>query len=246
MIPVDILVFAALRRELRGFLRRKSANLRRVDARTWMGIFGPHQAVFCITGVGAEAARFASEKIMARFKASFVVSVGFAGGLAPGLATGTLVVARETGVIGADGFRPSGNGRITDEVRKILARGFSAVHEGRLVSVSAPVFTPANKASLRESAGADAVDMESAALAGLMKECGIPFAAVRAVLDETGDDLSRLGAAWRRYGPFPARRMGLLRAVLADPGLVPVLWGLRKKERIAAEILGRFIEDLVT
>src|SRR6202044_432479 len=55
------------------------------------------------------------------------------------------------------------------------------------------VFTVAEKRSAKESTGAIAVDMETAAIAAEAGARGLPFVAIRAVLDEVDDEV--VGAA---------------------------------------------------
>jgi 4-hydroxy-3-methylbut-2-enyl diphosphate reductase len=118
-------------------------------------------------------------------------SAGVAGGLAPGLATGEVVVADVV---------TSPRGRIAIPGAEVLAERLAgaglSVRVGRL-ACSDKVVHSAGRAALAAS-GALAVDMESWTLAQLAGPR--PFAVVRVVLDTTQRPLLRPGTpvrAWR-------------------------------------------------
>jgi hopanoid-associated phosphorylase len=105
-----------------------------------------------------------------------ILSFGCAGGLDPGLAPGTCVLA--TGVQTAQGFLCAD----ADWLRA-LARRLPAAVSGELAGIDAPLMTAADKAALWRAGGACAVDMESHAAALAARRHGLPFAACRVVLD---------------------------------------------------------------
>ena len=118
--------------------------------------------------------------------ASALVSWGVAATLAPGLAAGDLLLAEKT---------RSADGR----VRAVDAAWRAAV-VGRLpMGVAAPAVTvtethemiadPAAKQALHATTGADALDMESAAIARVAAEHGLAFLAIRVVLDDASTGL---------------------------------------------------------
>ena len=60
---------------------------------------------------------------------------------------------------------------------------------GRLLTSARSVGSVEDKAALFERTGAVAVDMESAAIAEVAEQHGLPFLAVRVVVDSAGDVL---------------------------------------------------------
>lgn len=110
-----------------------------------------------------------------------LVSFGVAGGLDPALKPGTLVVA--------DAVVLPGGGRLEAEPRwrrrlvALLARGGVATVPGTLAGSESPLLRAIDKASLRASTGAIAVDMESHAVANVALAHGRPFLALRAIAD---------------------------------------------------------------
>ncbi len=105
-----------------------------------------------------------------------IVSFGVAGGLDPGLRPGDQVIA--TSVVTHRGrYR-------TDEAwtRALLAVSPGAVHAD-ISGADAPIADPADKLALRRAHRTVAVDTESHIAAAVAARRGVPFAAVRVVLD---------------------------------------------------------------
>jgi hopanoid-associated phosphorylase len=109
-----------------------------------------------------------------------VISFGIAGGLAPALHSGDVVVA--TAVMADSGtwkVPPSVVAAMTSRVR---ASGIP-VAQGALVGAEEPVLLPKTKAAMHEATDAIAVDMESHIGAAYAAENNLPFAAVRVISD---------------------------------------------------------------
>lgn len=147
--------------------------------------------LLAISGMGATAARNAADRLLGA-GARALASWGMAGGLDPTLAPGTLCLPEE--VMTPDG-KPL---RTTDYWRERLGgalAGREVVHRGRLLTVASPISSPADKAALHAQTGAAAVDMESAAVADVANRRGLPFIAVRVIVDGAHDVLPRTIAA---------------------------------------------------
>ncbi|KAA0679198.1 phosphorylase [Roseomonas genomospecies 6] len=130
--------------------------------------------VACATGhaAAAEAARRLLEG-----GAGGIVSFGVAGGLAPDLKPGSLIVA--TAVIDEEGTVYGACRRWHRHLRHALPQARPAVVAGALV----PAASRDDKARLRACTGAVAVDLESLAVARVCRAWGRPFAVLRAVAD---------------------------------------------------------------
>jgi adenosylhomocysteine nucleosidase len=105
-----------------------------------------------------------------------IISIGIAGGLAPGLSPGDWVIA--SGVV-ADGIRIPTDIRWSQKLRQALPDALHADISG----VDAPVVTEADKSVLHKLAGTVAVDMESHIAARIAARHGVPFAACRVIID---------------------------------------------------------------
>jgi hopanoid-associated phosphorylase len=121
---------------------------------------------------------------------SGIISFGTAGGLAPSLEPGTLIIADTvSGPFGPLKTDAAWSARIADAlVDTPLA---SITRRGAMAGVAAPVKSEAEKRSLYSSSGALAVDMESHIAGAIATARGLPFAVCRAVVDP----------AWRTLPP---------------------------------------------
>jgi adenosylhomocysteine nucleosidase len=148
-----------------------------------------------------------------------------------------------------------GKERVDEGLRKkiqvdgIVSTGFCgaldpALRVGDIVrelhSIDRVAVTAGEKRVLRESTGAAAVDMESAALARKAGEWGVPFYAIRAVSDTALEDMPLDFNIYRdAEGRFSRTRIAM--AALARPfSRVPALLRLDRNCRIAAESLGDY------
>jgi adenosylhomocysteine nucleosidase len=176
-------------------------------------------SMISVSGIGADnAARNARALVAAG--AGALLSWGVAGALDPALACGTAVlpgeVLRAHGEAGGAALQRFATCRGWRERLLAALQGQAAVVSGTLLSSAAPVTTLAHKASLFRQTMAVAVDMESAAVAGVAAEHGLPFIALRVILDTALDRLP--GSVMRAFAPTavaPRRR-----------GAWPLLWPL--------------------
>jgi adenosylhomocysteine nucleosidase len=108
------------------------------------------------------------------------ISIGIAGGLAPALVPGDIVIA--TGII-TGSQRHAVPATITDRLAGRLSGFSNRIMLADLAGVDAPALTPVAKSTLRRETGAAAVDMESHIAAAFAAKHDLPFAAVRVVCD---------------------------------------------------------------
>jgi adenosylhomocysteine nucleosidase len=116
-------------------------------------------------------------------------SLGFAGGLVESLGIGDLVLPSV--VQNDDGL--SGHVLHTAPARTAVASALAAAgiafHEGPLLSVNVPLRTPEAKRSVHQRTGAVAVDMEAAGVAVAAQHLGIPWLALKSVVDPVDEPL---------------------------------------------------------
>lgn len=171
-----------------------------------------------ITGMGPENARNAISRRLRSNPPSHVLSAGFAGGLDPTLQLGAIVFNSQN-----------------PETARILqnqgARGCNF-----LCSESVAV-TAGQKKELRSKSGADAVEMESHAIAEICREANIPCSIVRVISDTASEDLpldfNRIMTAKKRINIAK-----LAFQILSSPGRIPKLIQFRKRTIFAAKQLG--------
>lgn len=159
-----VAIVVAMEREVRPLIREWRACEKESCGRGFR-FFEHGDFVLVCGGIGAEAARRAAEAVIATYVPALIYSAGFAGALDPGLKVGDIVQPRRV-VNAADGSRVD------------LGHG-----EGVLVSFGS-VANPAQKARLRGSFGALAVDMEAAAVARAAEARGVRFGVVKVISDE--------------------------------------------------------------
>jgi adenosylhomocysteine nucleosidase len=187
-----------------------------------------------LAGIGPRRAATAAEALLAA-GATALASWGSAGALVPDLTAGALLLPRT--VVAADGEVLTVDAAWHRRLLECLATHVP-VATGLLVEVRAVVASPADKVSLRRRTGAVAVDMESVAIARCACQAGVPFVAVRAVVDGANTAVPGVAlAALDGLGRLRPLRLaaGLLRA----PRAWPALGELRRSFRHCQATLAR-------
>lgn len=231
-----ILVVSALPQELEPLARRLMAARMRstVGLAAWQATLSARTVVLVATGCGSGPTTTALSRLIAELRPACVVATGICGALVPGPRTGHLVLA--------EAVRREGETTPREATARLLAPAASAlsesavpVHRGLMVSGHRVVCSAGEKGRLAAETGGVAVDMESGWVAEEADRAGVPWLAVRAVMDE----VDRPPAM--DYGQFVRTdgRVGTLGIVLH--ALVrPWLWsalsedGARTKEATAS------------
>jgi nucleoside phosphorylase len=177
-----------------------------------------------ITGMGRANAENALRIHLAAHSPTMIFTCGFAGGLDPALQTG-------------DVFFETGDPGCREQLTRAGARPAKFFCAGRIAT------TVAEKKKLREQTGADAVEMESAAIHAVAREQGIPCATVRAISDTANEDLPLdFNALLKADKNLDLGRLAL--AVAKSPGKIPALLDLQKKTRLAAQRLADVLQQV--
>jgi len=166
--------------------------------------------------------------------AEALVSFGLAGGLNPGLAPGAVLVPERV-VEGDNGY-----GCDPALVAWLGGATVSAMLGGEKI-----VVTAAEKAALFAASGADAVDLESGAVARVAFTHGLPFAVLRAVADPAGRTLPPAAL----IALNAAGQIGFLRvlaSVLRNPAQIPALLALARQAAAARRALAGRVESLAS
>jgi hopanoid-associated phosphorylase len=179
----------------------------------------PGGLLLAVTGIGCAAAAAGAQSLVASGAAG-LVSFGLAGGLDPQLPAGTIFLPSE--VAAQEGELFSTDAPWCARVRAAL-NAYEPIDSGRLVTMRHPVAAVAEKAALFHATGARAVDMESFGVAEVARGCGVPFIAVRVIVDAAQDPLPQAVIAatdaaghtslWQLLGQL-ARRPGELRPLV--------------------------------
>jgi nucleoside phosphorylase len=184
-------VVVALPREIpAGFIRSDSCQHQEVhpfSVYAWTPAPARHVAVQA--GVGRARAAEGARLLIRRFSLQGLVSFGFAGGLAPELARGTLVIGTEVVCEERSDSCASANHDLVEQFHAAARSARLAVQRGRLVTSQHIVADAASRADLRKKSGACAVDMETAGISAVAEAAGLPWVAVRAIVDGATDTL---------------------------------------------------------
>jgi adenosylhomocysteine nucleosidase len=210
-----VAIVAALEREVRDLVKHWSVIEKDAGGRRFR-FFANGDVVVVCGGIGAEAARRAAEAVIAIYAPKIIYSVGFAGALDPALRVADLVQPRR--VVNA------GDGSSVD-----LGGG-----EGVLVTFGA-VASSEQKAKLRDSFGARAVDMEAAAIARAAEARGVAFAAVKVISDEFDFDFPSTERFVDSNGQFLEGRFAWFAAL--RPWLWPQVARLSRNSKRASRAL---------
>jgi adenosylhomocysteine nucleosidase len=217
-----------------------------IDGRTVRGRLGRIEWVLQQTGVGPARAEACARLFLAAAapKPAAVLCAGLSGGLTPTLSVGDLAVAGELVTPDRPVPRPCDPALVAAAGALIGRHGPGPVEPVRLATTATMVGAPTAKAELARSTGAAMVDMESAAVAAVAAEYGVPFLAVRAISDGLDDVLDpELAGLVDEYGD-----PRLLRAawhVICRPTRLPSLLRLKRRCDLAAGRLGEFLADFV-
>lgn len=213
---MSIGVVAALVAEARtlGRLRKRSDGL----ATTRDG------NLVAISGMGSHSAAVAAA-LLADAGATSLISWGLAGGLDPGLTAGTVCVP-ET-VIMADCGRLHTDRHGREWVCEALAA--RRVVSGTMLTAAGAIPDVAGKAAAFRATGASAVDMESYAVARIAADRGLPFIAIRVIVDTASDGLPAAVLEASKDGQVRVLPLvlGLARAPSQSAALLRLAWRYR-------------------
>jgi adenosylhomocysteine nucleosidase len=179
-----------------------------------------------LTGIGRANAEKSVREFLSKNSPQLVLTCGFAGGLDPELKIGDVIF--EIPEPSTFNLQPS----------TFNAKPVKFFCADRIAT------TVAEKKKLREETGADAVEMESAAIHAVCRERGLPCVTVRVISDTAGEDLPLDFNALAK--PDKSLDFGKLAlAIVKSPGKIGALMELQKKTNFAAERLADVLSQIV-
>ena len=218
-------------------LKEEAAPFRKITA-------GKPGLAVLITGIGRRNAETSVREFLAASSPDLVFTCGFAGGLNPDLKLGEVVFELADAPLGPSLSPPTGRGcpRTGEGLSsKLLAAG---AKPAKFFCADRIATTVAEKKKLRDETGADAVEMESAAIHAVCHERGIPCATVRVISDTANEDLPLDFNALAK--PDKSLDYGkLFLAIAKSPGKLGALMQLQKQTRFAAERLAEVLVKIL-
>jgi adenosylhomocysteine nucleosidase len=175
------------------------------------------------------------------YEPDLVLTCGFAGGLNPELKLGEIVfeISRSRG----------DETQIKEKLETLHVVSYETLvaagaKPAKIFCADRIATTVAEKKKLRAETGADAVEMESAAIHAVCRERGIPCATVRVISDTANEDLPLDFNALSK----PDKNLDygkLFLAIAKSPGKIGALMQLQKKTRFAAEQLAEILAKII-
>ena len=170
--PAKYVIVAALQREIDGLVRGWEAfQIEGLKSTCWRN----RECVAVVVGMGWEKAFRGTKVAIETFRPELITSIGFSGSLSTEWPVGSIFIPAQ--VIGFKNGQAhqTGVGRGT----LVTTFGVAGVRE---------------KAEMGAKYGAQAVDMEAAAVAEAAEAGGVRFAGIRAISDGFGDEMDFVGA----------------------------------------------------
>lgn len=225
MKPIGIVAALAAEARTLGPAARRGAGLRELS----------DGALLAVSGIGAAAADAAARRLVLSGVAA-LVSFGMAGGLDPTLVCGAVLLPEEVvAFLGTGSAAATATSRGWRQRMRAALPAACIACEGRLLTTERPIGRPDAKALAGRQARAVGVDMESAAIAMVAGQAGLPFIALRVIVDTAADELPAAVIAASDRGELRAGRLlaGLARA----PGEIGGLIRLGLRYRTASRVL---------
>jgi adenosylhomocysteine nucleosidase len=222
-------------------LKEEAAPFRKITAG---GLRRGHPVSILLTGIGRENAGKSIREFLAGNSPEWVLTCGFAGGLNPDLKIGDVVF--ESSKRRDELYESPSEFEVRDSYnsslrKKLLAAG---AKPAKFFCADRIATTIAEKKRLRDETGADAVEMESAAVHAVCAERGIPCATIRVISDAANEDLPLDFNALTK--PDKNLDFGKLFLALArSPGKIGPLMELQRKTKFAAERLAEVLNEIL-
>lgn len=182
--------------------------------KVWRGRFAGEEIVLAQAGIGKVNAAAAATLLLSAFGARGLILAGVAGGLNPAFPVGSVLLGErlavhDYGIVTAGRFTPTAYGIIpvgapelaaaepvAAEVRAVLVRLAERVaprlpappHLGAIVTADYFLNCAETRDELHARLGADAIDMESGAVAVVARAWGAPLYVIRTLSDLAGGD----------------------------------------------------------
>lgn len=238
--PTTVAILTALIDELAPTIDR--LGLKPVGPNYEANISGT-RIVATVTGVGATSAVAAAQRLFDQYNPSWVIVLGFAGGLDPQLSPAavmpiTWVISEHNSLI------QLGDADTTPTVPRVVETAPQRPADRSLLTINRIADSITAKRQLFDQYQCAAVDMETYPLAALAAKRGLPLTVLRAVTDTANTALPPEAAHW--IDPRGRARIATIACYLTThPRQIGTLLKLRKNAQLAATRLADHAQALI-
>jgi adenosylhomocysteine nucleosidase len=183
------------------------------------------------TGIGRENAERTTREFLATHTPELLLTCGFAGGLIPELKIGDVVFQ----------IPAEGDDYYTAVRAKLIAGGAKAA---KIFCTDRIATTAKEKQTLRQETGADAAEMESAAVQATCRERGVRCVTVRVISDTANEDLPLDFNKFLKEDKS-VDMSKLMMAVARAPWKMGALMQLQQNTKVAAHQLAEVLAGVV-
>ena len=237
-------ILAAVSEEIAGIKQEMniSGRIRLGKSEAWPGKWQGKNIVLVRTGVGKQRAADAALQTIEQFSPDRLLSIGYAGGLVPKLKVSDLIIAEQIiDVKSSAEFVP-------DQKWLYLAQNASVsenykVISGKLVTADKVIHSPQDKKEFGERFSAEAVEMETSAIAKVATDKNLPFLSVRAISDSVEQEILDSSSFLGRDGEISKLKAGWY--VLTHPGSISSALSLRLQTQLATRTMTEFVFNLL-
>jgi adenosylhomocysteine nucleosidase len=237
-------ILAAVSEEIAGIKQAMniSDRIRMGKSEAWPGKWQGKNIVLVRTGVGKQRAADVALKTIEQFAPDKLLSIGYAGGLVPNLEVSDLIVADK--IIDVE----SSAEFVPDPQWLQSALNFPApenykVISGKLVTADKVIHSPLDKKEFGERFSAEAVEMETSAIAKVASDKNLPFLSVRAISDSVEQEILDSSSYLGSDGEISKLKAGWY--VLTHPGSISSALSLRSQTQLATRTMTEFVSYLL-
>lgn len=204
-------------------VKEEAAEFKKVLPR----LLGHGNPEILVTGMGRKNSERMIEQRLEKPAPNLVLTCGFAGALNPDLEIGDVL------------FDADPQSGLTEMLQT------SGATPAKFYCAPRVAITEAEKTALRQSTGADAVEMESGVIREICRQKKISSATVRVISDAAWQDLPLdFNKLMTPEQTISFHKLAL--ALIKSPGKIPRLLELQRHTRCAAEELARVLETLLS
>ena len=241
-------VLTAMPREASSFAKTIHASPVRDRGQLSKGVIGGTGVLISTVGIGARETERVVSELTREHGVTEILALGYAGAASPDLRAGDLVLGTDTCLVEDSSLGEPRSTAVLDaaliaKAESALSRSGIRYHVGKIGTVSRVATEPEVKEGLGKRLGVKALDMETHHMAETVSRYGLPFLAVRAILDPVEMRLPEGLDTLYEDGRFSLKRV--LTFAGRHPGELWRLPGIGLKARAADRALNGFIRSFL-